>query len=144
MYRFIEEQYIDKFLEKGILQISTFKHCKRLEDPIRKDRKEGQSVIVGVRGAIKMETQMMTGDNAFILCCSLASEYKNDHGVINKVALEIANLERFVDECTKAITAKGYQVLNVQIGPCFYSEKEIHGELSEEDTDKLTSKDFTV
>lgn len=137
VYRFIEEQYIDEFLETGILQLSTFRRCGKLEDPMRKDGREGESIIVGVRDAMRMETHMRTGDEALLLCTSLASHYVDKNGEKCRCALEIFDVGGLVDACSEAIIANGYHIKNVQIGPCFYSEKKIFGELMEEEMKKF-------
>lgn len=137
VYRFIEDCYINDFLTTGTLQISTFKHCRQLEDTTRQDTKEGQSMIIGEYGGMHMETQMMMGDDVFLLCTSLASKYRDADGIVNETALEIYDLGGFVDACTKAIIDKGYHVLNVLIGPCFYSAKQIYGDLLEGETSKM-------
>lgn len=137
VYRFMEEQYIDDFLATGTLQISTFNHCRRLEDATRKDGKEGMSKVVGEHNGMRMETQMMTGDDVFLLCTSLASKYIDSNGIARQTALEIIDLGGLVDACTNAILKQGYHVINVLMGPCFYSEKQIYGELLEEETAKM-------
>lgn len=137
VYRFIEEVYIDDFLTTGTLQISTFNHCRRLGDTTRKDTKEGMSKVIGEHNGMRMETQMMMGNDVFLLCTSLASEYTDINGALCKTALEIIDLGGFIDACTKAILKQGYHVLNVLMGPCFYSEKQIFGELLEEETAKM-------
>lgn len=145
VYRFIEEVYIDDFLTTGTLQISTFNHCRRLEDTIRKDAEEGMSKVIGEHNGMRMETQMMMGDDVFLLCTSLASEYTDTNEASCRTALEIIDLGGFVDACTKSILKQGYHVLNVLIGPCFYSEKQIFGELLERETAKMQKgSDLTV
>ena len=137
VYRFIEEQYIDAFLETGMLQLTTFRRCGKLEDPFRKDGREGVSTIVGVRDGMTMETFMRMGDEALILCTSLASQYVDKNGEKCKCALEIFDVGGFIDACSKAILTKEYHIKNVQIGPCFYSEKKIYGELMDEELKKM-------
>ena len=141
VYRFMDEYYIDEFLTKGELQISTFTHCKRLEDMTRRDSNEGQSVIVGEYGDKRMEAHMGTGDNVFLLCTSLKSEYTNELGIANNAALEIFNVSNFVNACTKSILEMGYHVLNVQIGPCYYSEKKIFGLTNEGVIEKIINEE---
>ena len=141
VYRFMEECYIDEFLTNGELQISTFAHCKRLEDATRRDGKEGQSVIVGEYGEKRMEAHIGTGDNAFLLCTSLKSEYTNELGITSSTALEIFNVSGFVDACTKSILEMGYHVLNVQIGPCYYSEKKIFGLTHDGEIEKIINEE---
>lgn len=137
VYRFMDECYIDKFLETGELQISTFARCGRLEDRMRRDGKEGQSVIVGEYGDKRMEAHMGTGDDVFLLSTSLRVEYTNNLGTVSDTALEIFDVGGFVDACTKAILEKGYHVLNVHIGPCYYSEKKIFGVAPDGEIEKI-------
>ena len=145
VYRFIPEQYIDTFLETGILQLTTFRRCGKLEDPMRKDGTEGDGIIIGEKGSMRMETHMRMGSEALLLCTSLTSHYVDAEGKKCKCALEIFDVGGFVDACSKAILAKGYHIKNVQIGPCFYSEKKIYGALQEEDMKKLGDDgNFTV
>lgn len=145
VYRFMEEQYIDEFLETGTLQLSSFRRFGKLEDPLRKDGREGDSIIVGEKGSMRLETHMRMGSEALLLCTSLTSHYVDAEGQKCKCALEIFDVGGFVDACSKAILAKEYHIKNVQIGPCFYSEKKIYGALQEEDMKKLgDERNFTV
>ncbi|MBR3408686.1 MAG: hypothetical protein IKG86_07580 [Paludibacteraceae bacterium] len=137
VYRFIEEQYVDAYLETGTLQLTTFKRCGKLEDPLRKDGMEGECTIVGVSEGMTMETHMRMGDEALMLCTSLAAQYVDKNGEKCNCALEIFDVGGFVNACSKAIIAKGYHIKNVQIGPCFYSKKTIYGELMEEEVKKM-------
>ena len=140
VFRFMDECYIDKFLATGELLISTFAHCKKLEDSTRRDGKEGQSVIVGQYGDMRMEAHLGTGDNVFLLCTSLTSEYIKDSGATS-TAMEIFDVSKFMDACTKAILERGYHVLNVLIGPCFYSEKKIYGLTPQGEIEKIINEE---
>lgn len=145
VFRFMEECYIDQFLESGTIQISTFKHCSRLEDSTRLDKKEGRSTILGVKGTYTMKSEMKMGDDVFILCTSLSSRYIKPDGSNSNTALEIYNLGGFVDACYEALKQSGYHILNVTLGPCFYSEKTVYGALSDDDINKLSdSKNLTL
>ena len=91
LYRFldIKGEYVDMFFEKGILKLTTFDNCKKLEDENRKDTKEGQSELFGYEGDIKMEIGFGVGSDAILLCTSLCSEYKDDKGAIYTKFIEI-------------------------------------------------------
>lgn len=133
LYRFLDkEEYVDMFFEKGILKLTTFENCKKLEDENRKDMKEGQSELFGYDGDIKMKIGFGVGSDAIMLCTSLCSEYKDDKGAIYTKFIEIFDVQGLLLAIAEQLTNNGYVVKNILYGPCFYTKKEFHNAVCSE------------
>lgn len=121
LYRFIEERYIDEFLNDGKLMISTIRRCRAMENSERADKHESEYHYVFVDGEEKCALDARVADNAFVLCTSLTqcAMHKNEH----LQCLELHNVELLVDEITSQLRGAGYDVCEVMAGPCNYAEK---------------------
>lgn len=140
LYRFldIKGEYVDIFFENGILKLTTFNNCKKLEDENRKDIKEGQSELYGYDSDIKLQMGIGVGSNAILLCTSLCSEYKDDKGAIYTKFIEIFDIQGLLFAIAEQLTQNGYVIKNILFGPCFYTKKEFHNAVcSEKFRDKL-------
>lgn len=134
LYRFldIKGEYVDMFFEKGILKLTTFDNCKKLEDENRKDTKEGQSELYGYDGDIKMQIGFGVGSDAIMLCTSLCSEYKDNNGTIFDKYIEIFDVQGLLITIAEQLTKNGYIMNSILFGPCFYTKKEFHNAVSSE------------
>ena len=134
LYRFldIKGEYVDMFFEKGILKLTTFDNCKKLEDGNRKDTKEGQCELFGYDGNIKMEIGFGVGSDAIMLCTSLCSEYKDKKGTFYTKYIEIFDVQGLLLAIAEQLTKNGYVIKSILLGPCFYTKKEFHNTVCSE------------
>ena len=134
LYRFldIKGEYVDIFFEKGLLKLTTFDNCKKLEDENRKDTNEGQSDLYGYDGDIKMQIGFGVGSDAIMLCTSLCSEYKDDKGAIYTKFIEIFDVQGLLLAIAEQLTKNGYIIKSIMFGPCFYTKKEFHNTVRSE------------
>lgn len=121
LYRFIEERYIDEFINEGKLMISTIPRCRNLENSKRNDKYEavyGYNFI-DEEGAHSLDA--IVGENAFVLCTSLTQCAEHEKGYT--WCLELHNVGKLVDEITNQLRQIGYDVCEVLSGPCNYAMK---------------------
>ena len=126
LYRFIEEQYVDEFFKTGNLKLTTFENCKRLEDDIRRDSREGRSKLYGYDGEYTIEMDFGVGSDAIMLCTSLCSEYKDNKGTKFDKYIEIFDAQGLLFAIAEQLTKNGYVINAILFGPCFYTKKEFH------------------
>ena len=119
VWRFLEDSYISEFLEDGKLRLSTFIRCKGAVSS-RTDDREGYVEWYDT-GRRRIATSCV-GSNAFMLCSSLSPFATNPKKC--KHALFILNLNGLIEELTKCIRGKGYDVSAVVKGPCSYSSRQ--------------------
>ena len=121
LYRFIEERYIDEFINEGKLMISTMPRCRHLEDSKRNDKYEGVYGydFIDEEGVHPLDA--IVGENVFVLCTSLTpcAEHKKD----DTLCLELHNVGKLVNEITNQLRQMGYAVCEVLSGPCNYAMK---------------------
>lgn len=121
--RFMNEEYVDAFMNDGILMISTFNRCKLLEDSVRKDGNEGWGTISAVAGSMTIKTTLKVG-NPFMLCTSLSNKYGD-----SKCYLEIFRLPELVNAIGEQLYKQGYWVIDIFEGPCVYTDRQVFGTL---------------
>lgn len=119
VWRFLEDSYITDFLEKGELRLSTFGRCKSVISA-RTDGREGLAEWYDTDR--KRIATCCVGSNAFMLCSSLSPFAANPKKC--KHALFILNLDGLIEEVTKGIREKGYDISAVVKGPCSYSSRQ--------------------
>lgn len=121
LYRFMEEQHIDEFLNDGKLMISTIRRCRALENPDRADGHEAEYNYVFGDESGEYSLEARVADNAFVLCTSLTPCAKHKHEHL--FCLELHNVELLVDEINSQLRGAGYDVCEVMAGPCNYAER---------------------
>ena len=121
LYRFMEDKYIDDFLENGRIQVSTIPHCRRIEDARRRDPMES---VYGYdfewRDRVTPVTALV-GENAFVLCCSLTQCAIHDKAHVN--CLELHDWHKLVAEVGEQLRIMGYPIGEIFAGPCNYAQK---------------------
>ncbi len=123
LFRFMDENYIDEFLEIGTLFISSYKRCHNLENQNRKDKSEGKVSVVGTDGKNTLEIVIGVPDNSFLLCTSLSENNVFPNGEVYSACLEIVNLDGFIESITDALIKNGYQVDRLLYGACNYGQR---------------------
>lgn len=119
IYRNLEECYIDKFLETGLLRLCNFESCANLEDLNRKDEHEGFGTISVSDGVTTIEMCLSVGMNPLMLCCT---EDTSSYRACNSY-IKINDPEGLCNAITDALVRKGRQVNGVVCAPCSYSER---------------------
>lgn len=144
LYRYMPEQYVDDFFKTGNFMISNFNRCKQLEDEARRDMNEGKNNFNGKAEKYRIEMQMGIGDNPFLVCTSLYAPTKD-----YKCCIKINNPIEFAKCISDKLIQKGYNITNIDLGPCFYSDKSFNGSIDKRDIETIlnaenNSFDFSV
>lgn len=132
LYRFIEDEYIDRFFQTGELQISTIPRCRKIENKERRDVHEAVYgyEFVDSEGSHYLDARV--GENAFVLCASLTQAACHDENY--KHCLELRSIDMLAEEIGVQLVEQGYDVREILSGPCNYSEKLRVIDLSGSDT----------
>lgn len=118
LYRFLEEKWVDKFLEEGELMLSTFKRCTKLPGP-RKDELELFNTVAIIDGDRTMEVCNRGRLENFVLCGSMSPDAWHDPR--QDTFLKIEDLNGLIIEILKAMRRQDIPVLSVLQGPCIYT-----------------------
>ena len=120
IYRFIEEQYVDRFLGSGELRLTSLRKLREDENA-RIDRDEGlfEQKIVDEKSGNCVVLHSDPHENVYVLCASLSPYAYNPQKY--KYCLKIINVKKFADAITDALEESGYSVVSVMAGPCNYS-----------------------
>ena len=121
LYRFLEEKYVDEFLESGRLMISTIRRCRELEDQRRMDKNES-TYSYELKWLDKSDIlSARVGDNAFVLCCSLTQAAI--HSRSKSFCIELHHWNDLAVEIGKQLRAQGFTIGEIFAGPCNYAIK---------------------
>lgn len=87
---------------------------------------------------------MGIGDNPFLVCTSLYAPTKD-----YKCCIKINNPIEFAKCISDKLIQKGYNITNIDLGPCFYSDKSFNGSIDKRDIETIlnaenNSFDFSV
>lgn len=87
---------------------------------------------------------MGIGDNPFLVCTSLYAPTKD-----YKCCIKINNTIEFAKCISDKLIQKGYNITNIDLGPCFYSDKSFNGSIDKRDIETIlnaenNSFDFSV
>ena len=143
--RFMDEQYIDQFLDNGTLMLSTYGRCHRLDDSTRKDTKDGCHDIVGeAKSGLKVSCGMGVGSANLMLCATLNQsnvvlDPNTGKSDIFTCALQINKPAEFAAAIGNTLNQhlrSGLQ--GVAIGPCFYSDGPLTGTIPESEKHKFS------
>ena len=77
LYRYIPTDYIDAFFRDGSLRLTTYDHCKGLEDPARRDTKDGKRNYLLAHGNMAMAGIQGVGRKSYLLCTSMRADVKH-------------------------------------------------------------------
>ena len=121
LYRFIEDEYIDDFLERGRIQISTIPHCRKIEDGRRRDTRES-AYEYNLEWSDRVTlVNTLVGENAFVFCCSLTQCALHDKA--HTSCLELHNWHELALEVGGQLRNMGYPIGKIFAGPCNYAQK---------------------
>lgn len=121
LYRFMEEKYVDEFLETGRLMISTIRRCGALEDQRRVDMNESTYSYEFKWLDCSEIVEARVGDNAFVLCCSLTQAAI--HSSQNTCCLELHHWDDLAVEIGEQLRVQHFQIGEIFAGPCNYAIK---------------------
>lgn len=122
LFRFLDECYIDDFLNKGELWLSNFEGCGSIKDDNRRDRHEGFGTLCATDGRFTIEMCVRLGMNPLMLCCANNLNAYTRH----KTCLRIFNPTGLRDAITEALVRKGRKVRQVLQGACEYGNRMIY------------------
>lgn len=137
IYRYMDEEFIDLFFEKGILRISSFDKFRKYPDEIRGDKSEGGGMINATNDNKKFNFNLVTtvGENGYMLSTSLidSQNIKNE--------FKTSGVFKIKDPVNFAIAISNSILGNDQIfvGFCNYQDNRI----IEKEIKDLSINDFT-
>ena len=120
IYRFMDEKFIDEFLQEGKLRLTSLKKMQTLENP-RVDTHEGcfSQEIENCKMSVRIALQSNPIESAYILCSSLSPYASNPQRF--PYCLKITNIEAFVNAVACSFEGCGYSVESIMNGPCNYA-----------------------
>lgn len=128
VYRFMEEEFIDRFFSDGEFLLTTYSRCRKLEDVNRQDAKEGEYTYIGKNDTRSIEIH--GGPTNVLMCCtSLSQNNTSPNGKTYGACLKINDVEGFHQALTDQLIQQGFQVIGSIKGPCTYSEKVFQAEI---------------
>jgi len=75
VYRYMDQQWVDKFFETGELMLTSFARCSQHRDEQRADEFEGMALVVGRGpGDLRFESQVRMGADFYLLCTSVRGD----------------------------------------------------------------------
>lgn len=103
VYRYLEQEYIDKFFEEGIIQLSSFARFGEHDDEMRKDTNEGNNIITARGEEHTMYAVAGFGRDAYVLSGSTieSESLMKDFGVDGY--FKITDTRAFGREIAKAL-----------------------------------------
>jgi|GEM_PF-2625234 len=117
--RYLEEQYVDAFFQRGELMLSSFRHICNLPNLGRKDSDEGvisyHSAPINIIGDVS---------NRYLILCSSLSFNENAR-CGQKCGIVIKDVNTFCAGIAKAIDIKGLKVKQSFVGSCNYFGREM-------------------
>lgn len=122
LFRFMDERYVDDFLNSGNLRLSNFEGCRKLHDDKRRDRHEGFGTLCATDGKFTIQMCIRLGMNPLMLCCANDLKAYAKH----KTALRIFNPTGLRDAITVALKQKGRKVRQILQGDCEYRHRMIY------------------
>lgn len=117
--RYIEEQYVDAFFQKGELLLSSFMHFCRLPNIDRRDEDEGEIAYYG-----EPINMIGTVSNRYLVLSSSMSMNENAR-VNQKCGILIKDIEGFCKGVATSIEDTGLMVRRVFFGPCNYFSRDM-------------------
>ena len=117
--RYLEEQYVDAFFQKGELMLSSFRLLSNLPNPGRKDSDEGTSSYCSAPINIIGDVS-----NRYLILCSSLSFNENAR-CGQKYGILIKDVNKFCAGIAQAIEDKGLKVKQSFVGPCNYFRREM-------------------
>lgn len=121
VYRFMKEEYIDRFLRNGELQLSTMSSYRK-NPTIRQDEEEGEYLFYFTNKEGTVGIDCSIGANAYLLSTALsfAALHNKDH----KYCLEFRDVDSLANIVANRLQAEyGFRVREIVVGPCNYSER---------------------
>ncbi len=116
-YRYLEEEYVNSFLEEGKLRLSSLEKFKKYKDKERGDKTEGRSMVIDYsKGTISFSQAKA---NAYILCGSSELNPSIAEALQRNSCLEIKSIHDFALRIGMKIGALAYA-----FSKCFYENKE--------------------
>lgn len=124
LYRFIEIEYVEDFFSNGSLMLSTFDHCKKLDNLDRRDEKEGNLISVAFGSGLTLMMKTEYGQNSLVLCTSTSSNNVLPSKTY-EACIVIRDVINFIYALTKRLLKEGYKVHKVICGQCNYNDNSI-------------------
>jgi hypothetical protein len=135
-FRLMPRKYVETFFATGELKLSSFTDFSRHRDEERKDKDEGQNVLVGRGPASTIYARTVHGSDAYILCataCRPSAELLNRFE--SNAAIQIFDTTGFAAAVTKHIPGvrQGFE------GYCYYSDGGIEYKIPDIDVEHFKS-----
>ena len=121
LFRFMEECYVDKFFNEGVLRLSNFEGCRSLKDDKRCDSHEGFATLSATDGNFTIEMCIRMGMNPLMLC---STRDLHSYSQCN-TGIKIFDPTGLRDAITKALIGAGRKIHQVLQGQCIYKDRMI-------------------
>ncbi len=120
IYHFMDERFIDEFINNGRLRLSSLNKMRELEGE-RGDELEGCffQEIENERMNLKVLLQSDKNEGVFIFCASLSPLAFNPKG--HSYCLKITNIEKFAEVVGYELERRGFEIESIVEGPCNYA-----------------------
>ena len=120
IYHFMDERFIDEFINNGRLRLSSLNKMRELEGE-RGDELEGCffQEIENERMNRKFQLQSDKNEGVFIFCASLSPLAFNPKG--HSYCLKITNIEKFAEIVGCELERRGFKIESIVEGPCNYA-----------------------
>lgn len=147
LYKYMNSEYIDLFINKGILRLGTFQSFKKLESKSLQDEMEGRSLVFHMNHSGEGQTitsWLNTGLHSLIYCTSMRLDRTLFEYFGYTSVLKINDVHNFYLSIAKNISGFSHGFY----GPCYYLDKKIYeidlGHIDVDNIDKRVLHDRMV
>ncbi|WP_340644451.1 hypothetical protein [Phenylobacterium sp.] len=122
VYRYLPQQYVDAFFERGDIMLSSFAQFAKHPDEARGDVNEGTAILRAIGGGREMWALTKTGQHAYVLCGSqsLSKDLMSKFDGCD-ACIEITNVPDFALEISRHLV--GFR--NGISGHCIYGGRSL-------------------
>lgn len=126
MYRYMPQEYIDDFFEKGVIRLSSFDRFSQHEDEVRRDSSEGSNILYGEGEEHTMMAVTAHGRNAYVLCGSTIGSDRLMERFEENGFFRIKDTTSFAAEVMSSMEeSKEVRCKGVLEGFCIYKDKRV-------------------
>lgn len=120
--RYMDEQWVDRFLEVGTLRLTSFRRCAKHDDDQRKDAREGRlSMQATAPDGSTLTAIVLPRPNLYMLCGSTVLDTAHRDLFQVSSGLVISKPFEFAAEIARALP----NCRCVAQGPCFYEPESV-------------------
>jgi hypothetical protein len=133
VYRYLPEEYVDDFFDKGKIRLSSFAQFAKYPDEEKGDNQEGRNILVGENKKHAVFAVTNHGYNAYVLCGSTIFNAELMKGFNGSAAIEIKNPTQFGIAVARRLSG----VTSGIEGFCYYHQQTIDSKIPDIDLQQL-------